>query len=473
MDDLIKLTARAAVEKLKNREVSPLDLIAAAEARIAETDGVLNATPTLCLDRARAHAKRLMDSPPADPGPQFLHGLPIAIKDLNEVEGVRTTKGSPIFADHISPHSDYMVETLEANGAIVIGKSNTPELGAGSQTFNEVFGRTANPWNTSLTPGGSSGGAAAALAAGQVWLATGSDLGGSLRNPASFCSVVGLRGSPGRVAAGPSDAPFDDMPVQGPMARNVADTALMLDAMVGHHADDPLSLFPPAIPYAQAIAAPVGPKRVAFSPDLGVMPVEPEVISICANAAQGFSALGASVVDDCPDFSGAQDAFHVLRAQAFANNRGALLDNHRDLLKWEIIWNIEAGRALTTEDIARASATRAALFHRVTAFFQTNDLLLCPAAILPPFDGEMRWPEEVAGTKLEAYIDWLQICGMITLTGCPAISVPCGFTDDGRPIGLQIVAPPRREDLLLGAAHLFEQAHDYAGLVPIDPKPAH
>ena len=472
MNELIQLTARDAVAKLAAREVSPLELIDAAEARIKETDGVLNAMPTLCLDRARAHAKRLMDAPPTDPAPHYLHGLPIAVKDLNEVEGVRTTKGSPIYADHISPHSDYMVEILEANGAIVIGKSNTPELGAGSQTFNEVFGRTANPWNPRLTPGGSSGGAAVALAAGQVWLATGSDLGGSLRNPASFCSVVGLRPSPGRVAHGPSDAPFNDLPVQGPMARTVADAALMLDAMVGEHPDDPLSLASPATPYAQAIIAPVTPKRVAFSPDLGIMPVEPVVAETCAAAAQDFAALGATVTDDCPDFSGARDAFHVLRAQAFSAGSGALLDEHRDLLKWEIVWNIEAGRALDVTDIARANAVRAALFHRVVAFFETHDLLLCPAAILPPFDGEMRWPEEVAGTKFEAYIDWLQICGVITLTGCPALSVPCGFTDDGRPIGLQIVAPPRREDLLLGAAHLFEQAHEYAGLLPIDPKPA-
>lgn len=472
MDDLIRLTAREAVAKLSNREVSPLELIDAAEARIALTDGALNAMPTLCLDRARAHAKRLMDAPPAETSPHFLHGLPIAVKDLNDVEGVRTTKGSPIYADNIPTSSDYMVEILEANGAIVIGKSNTPELGAGSQTFNEVFGRTANPWNPRLTPGGSSGGAAVALAAGQAWLATGSDLGGSLRNPASFCSVVGLRPSPGRVAHGPSDAPFDHMPVQGPMARNVADTALMLDAMVGQHPDDPLSLAPPVTPYGRAIANPVTPKSVAFSPDLGIMPVEPEVAEICAAAAQDFSALGATVVEDCPDFSGGREAFHALRAQAFAVGRGALLDEHRDLLKWEIVWNIEAGRALGIDDIARANATRAAIFHRLVAFFETHDLLVCPAAILPPFDGTMRWPEEVAGTKFETYIDWLQICGVITLTGCPALSVPCGFTEDGRPIGLQIVAPPRREDLLLGAAHLFEQAHDYASMVPINPKSA-
>jgi len=472
MDELVRLGAREAVARLARREVSPLELIDAAAARIAETDGAINAMPTLCLERARDRARRLMDAPPADPPPHFLHGLPIAVKDLNEVEGVRTTHGSPILADHVSTFSDYMVEILEANGAIVIGKSNTPEFGAGSQTFNEVFGRTGNPWNPRLTPGGSSGGSAAALAAGQVWLATGSDLGGSLRNPASFCSVVGVRPSPGRVAHGPAAAPFDDMGVQGPMARSVADAALMLDAMCGRHADDPLSLEPPATAYAQAVAAPAAPSRIAFSPDLGIVPVEPEIAAICAKGARDFEALGATVEDAAPDFRGARDAFHVLRAFAFAANRGELLDKHRDKLKPEVIWNIEAGRALGVEDVMRAHRTRAAIFHRVAAFFETYDLLCLPAAVVAPFDGGIRWPQEVAGERLETYIDWLQICGAITLTGCPALSVPCGFTEDGRPVGLQIVAPPRREDLLLGAAQLYEQAHDFAALVPIDPRPA-
>jgi amidase len=473
MDELIRLGAREAVARLARGEVTPLELIDAAEARIAETEGVLNALPTLCFERARERARRLAGDPPAEPPPHFLHGLPIAVKDLDEVEGVRTTFGSPIFADHVSTFSDYMVERLEANGAIVIAKSNTPELGAGSQTFNEVFGRTANPWDARLTPGGSSGGSAAALAAGQVWLATGSDLGGSLRNPASFCSVVGLRPSPGRIAHGPAALPFADMAVHGPMARNVADVALMLDAMVGRHSDDPLSLEPPVTPYLSAIAAPAAPQRVAFSPDLGgIVPVEPEVAAICARAAQAFTGLGAAVEEACPDLSGAKDIFHVLRAAAFATARGALLDKHRDALKPEVIWNIEAGRALAIDELVRAELARGALHHRAVAFFDDTDLLLCPAAIVAPFDGSIRWPGEVAGTRFETYVDWMLVCSAITLTACPALSVPCGFTADGRPVGLQMVAPPRREDRLIAAAHLFEQAHDFAAMVPIDPRPA-
>ncbi|HEX9645862.1 MAG TPA: amidase family protein, partial [Alphaproteobacteria bacterium] len=401
MDELARLTACEAVARLAAREVSPLELIDAAAARIAATDGAINALPTLCVERARAHAHRLMKAPPADPPPHFLHGLPIAVKDLVEVAGVRTTFGSPIFADHVSAFSDYMVETLEANGAIVIGKSSTPEFGAGSHTFNEVFGHTNNPWNARLSAGGSSGGSAAALAAGQVWLATGSDLGGSLRNPASFCGVVGLRPSPGRVAHGPAALPFDDLGVQGPMARTVADVALMLDAMCGRHADDPLSLDRPAVPFRAAATNAAPPARVAFSADLGgVVPVEPEVAALCARAAHAFADLGAVVEQACPDFSGAADAFHVLRAHAFAVRRGVLLDQHRDKLKPEIVWNIEAGRALTAADIERAECARGALFHRMSRFFERFDVLLCPAAIVPPFDGTLRYPQQVAGTRL-------------------------------------------------------------------------
>lgn len=472
MDDLIKLTASEAVAGLKAGEVSPLELIDAAAARIEATDGVVNAMPTLCLDRARAHAEKMMVTPPNPLPPAYLHGLPIAVKDLVDVDGVKTTQGSPLLADNIATRSDILVQILEANGAVVIGKSNTPEYGAGSHTFNEVFGHTNNPWNPRLTAGGSSGGAAAALAAGQVWLATGSDLGGSLRNPASFCGVVGLRPSPGRVAHGPGALPFNDLSVDGPMARNVRDVALMLDAQVGQDPADPLSLEPPAAPFVQAVDEPIAPRRIAFSPDLGFMPVETEVAEICAAAAETFADMGTAVEPDTIDFTGASEIFHVHRAINFAANREALLQ-HRDLVKEEVIWNIEAGLALTADQVVAAHRERGALFARARTFFETYDLLLCPAAILPPFDGRIRWPEEVAGVRFERYIDWLMICGAITLTTCPAISVPCGLTADGRPIGLQIVGPPRGEAQVLAAAAMFEAAHDFAAMVPLDPQPSH
>lgn len=256
MHELIKLSARQVVSLLKRGEVSPLELIDAVETRIAEVEKDVNAMPTLCLDRARKRAKKLMEKPLTDPPPHFLYGLPIAIKDLTDVKGVRTTYGSPIFAQHKPERSDYLVEILEANGAIVLGKANTPEFGAGANTFNEVFGQTLNPWNTDMTCGGSSGGSAVAVATGEVWLAQGSDLGGSLRIPAGFCSVVGLRPSPGRVASGPNPMLFDAFPVHGPMARNVGDVALMLDAQVGGHPGDPIALPRPKTPYIDIVDHP-------------------------------------------------------------------------------------------------------------------------------------------------------------------------------------------------------------------------
>ena len=425
-------------------EVSPIELINNAEERINATDGKINALPTLCFDRARAKAHHLLKNPIQDAPPQYLYGLPIAVKDLVEVAGVRTTWGSPIHADHISSHSDYLVERLEANGAIVIGKSNTPEFGAGSHTFNEVFGHTRNPWNIDLSAGGSSGGSAAALASGQVWLATGSDLGGSLRNPASFCSLVGLRPSPGRVAHGPTTLPFSDLPVDGPMGRNTRDVAIMLDAQVGHDPRDPLSLPAPEISFRSVTDHPTIPKRVGFSPDLGFLPVDREVKNLCEKAAQTFSDMGTIVEEACIDFSGADEIFHVLRGQLFAAGRTNLLD-HRDQVKPEIIWNIEAGLGFSALEITRATNARGALYQRALKFFNDFDLLLCPAAAVPPFDGQIRYPTEIADAKLERYIDWLMICGVISLTTCPAASIPCGFTSDNRPIGLQIVGPPRGE----------------------------
>src|SRR5215470_15160421 len=406
------------------------------------------------------------------PGPGWLGGLPLAVKDLNDVAGVRTTYGSPIYADHVPARSDILVERLEERGAIVMGKSNTPEFGAGANAFNEVFGETRNPWNTALTCGGSSGGSAAALAAGQAWLATGSDLGGSLRTPASFCSVVGLRPSPGRVAHGPKTRPFGTLSVEGPMGRTVGDVALMLDAMVTRHPEDPLSLDPPPEPFQVAAAARRAPRRVAFSPDLGVTPVDAEVRQLCAAAAQRFSEAGVVVEEDCPDFSGAVECFGVLRALGFVAAHGEHYETHRDKLKPDVIWNIERGLGLTAADIARAELARGALYHRVVEFFRRYDLLLCPAACVPPFDVKVRWLKELNGVAFDNYVEWIRITYAITLTSCPALSLPCGFARDGRPVGLQMVGRPRGEAALLGAAAALEEILDIARSVPIDPRPS-
>ena len=467
---LTSLTAEQAVELLHRRAVSPLELVDAAAARIEATDRAINALPTLCLERARDHARRIMQGESRGSGSAWLAGLPIAIKDLSDVAGVRTTYGSPIYADHVPARSDLMVERLEERGAIVIGKSNTPEFGAGGNTFNEVFGETRNPWDTRLTPGGSSGGSAAALAAGQVWLATGSDLGGSLRTPASFCSVVGLRPSPGRVASGPKKRPFDTLSVEGPMGRTVGDVALMLDAMTGQHPDDPLSLEAPAGSFRAAAAARHVPRRIAFSPDLGLTPVDAEVQAICSAAARRFEDLGAVVEEACPDVSDAPATFRTVRAVGYVADHRSLYEEQRDKLKSEVVWNIELGLSLTTDEIGRAELARGAIYGRIAEFFRSHDLLLCPAAIVPAFDVKTRWIRELDGVTFDDYVDWLRIASAITLTSCPALSVPCGFTRDGRPVGLQIVGRPRGEAALLSAARAFEEMMGFATLLPIVPR---
>ncbi len=445
-------------------------MIDAAIARIEATDDQLNALPTRCVERARKHAERL--TVPDEAGPGWLGGLPVAIKDLNDVAGVRTTYGSPIFANHVPTHSDIMVQNLEKRGAIIIAKSNAPEFGHGATTFNEVFGQTRNPWNTSMTCGGSSGGSAVAVASGQTWLATGSDLGCSLRTPAAFCSVVGLRPSPGRVARAPTRLPFDTLWVQGPMARNVGDTALMLDAMAGEHPMDPISLAAPKIPFVSAVEDPSAPKRVAYTSDFGgIVPVAKEVAHVCSAAAARFADLGATVEEACPDLSDARDIFHVLRANQFVGDLAPIIEAHRDVTRKEVVWNMEQGFKLTAEQLGRAERARGALYARVAEFFETYDLLVSPATIVAPFDVDIRHIDEVEGHRFENYFDWYTIAYVITVTSLPALSVPCGFTDSGLPVGLQVVGPPRGESSLLGAASLFEQVLGIAESMPIDPRP--
>src|ERR1700724_1493466 len=356
---LVRGTACAIVEKLHAGEVSPLDLLDVLEARIAEVDGKINALPTLCFDRARAHATDLMQKPKGERG--LLAGLPVPIKDLTAVAGVLTTQGSPIYRDNVPDRSDVLVEHLENNGGVIYAKSNTPEFGAGANTFNEVFGATRNPWDLSRSAAGSSGGAAVALATGTARLAPRTDLGGAPRNPASFCGVVGLRPSIGRVAHSPAFKIDRNLTVHGPMARNVEDLALLLDAMSGEHPADPLSL--PQLPTSFLSAARSGkrPKRVAYSPDLGITPVDPEVAAITRKAAARFAEAGAIVEEAHPDLREAHECFHVLRALDFAISKAALLRSKRDQLKPEVIWNIEQGLKLTVEQLERAEAQRVAM----------------------------------------------------------------------------------------------------------------
>ena len=467
--ELIRQTACAVVDKLKSGEVTPLDLLDVLEKRIAAVDGTVNALPILCLDRARKHAQALMQKPVAERG--LLAGLPVPIKDLTDVADVLNTQGSPIFKDNIPQRSDILVENLESRGAVIYAKSNTPEFGAGANTFNEVFGATRNPWDTSCSAAGSSGGAAVALATGMAWLAHGSDMGGSLRNPASFCGVVGLRPSIGRVAHTPKAAVDRNLGVQGPMARNVEDVALLLDAMSGEYPADPLSLPSPPTSFLSAARSGTKPKRIAYSPDLGITAVDPEVKAITRRAAERFAEAGVIVEEAHPDLREAHECFHVLRAFDFAISKAALLREKRDLLKPEVIWNIEEGLKLTVEKLERAEAQRVAMTARAVEFFRTYDLLLAPATIVPPFPVENRYVTECAGTTFHNYVEWLGIVYAITLCCCPALSLPCGFTASGLPVGLQMVAAPRHEAPLLAGAHVLEDILGLRGTTPIDPRP--
>ena len=466
--DLVSRSALAVVDLLARGEVTPLDCLEALESRIGLVDKDVNALPTVDFDRARRAAKATMARPPAERG--ALKGLPVAIKDLTDVAGMRTTYGSPIFADHVPEASDPLVERLESESGVIYAKTNTPEFGAGANTFNEVFGATVNPWNTAMSAAGSSGGSAVALATGTAWLAHGSDLGGSLRNPASFCGIVGMRPSPGRVACLPG-VPLDrQLSVQGPRARNVEDCAFFLDCLSGEDIRDPVSLPKPETSYLGFSRSGWKPKRIAFSADLGITPVDPEVAEICRKAALRFAEAGAIVEEAHPDFTGAHDAFNVLRAKNFAISKKALLDAKRDLLKPEVIWNIEKGLALTMEDHVRAETRRAELYRNTLDFFEDHDILCTPATIVPPFPVGNRYVESCNGVKFDNYVHWLAIAYAITLVSCPAISLPCGFTKSGLPVGLQIVARPRGDARALAAAKTLEEVLALDTTKPILPR---
>ena len=473
---LFQLSATEAVTLLRNGDVSPSEMVAASAERMEAVDGDLNALPTKCIDRAMQQAKAIEASGVStSDNRRWLAGLPVAVKDLNPVAGVRTTYGSLIYKDYVPAKSDLLVERLEANGAIIIAKANTPEFAAGASTFNEVFGKTRNPWNTSKSVAGSSGGSAAALASGQVWLAHGSDLGGSLRTPASFNGIVGMRPSPGRVARGIHRWPYDTIAsdllfVEGPMARSVQDCALMLDAMVGSHPEDPLSLPLPSTLFVDQLDMKTEGTRVAFSPNLGIAHVQSEVASLCANAASKLDTLGMTVTEAAPDLSRSIDCFQVLRANLFAADHRRHLNEHRDKLKPDVVWNIEKGLDLTGLQIAQAEAERLGIMANMQAFFEDHDLLICPTAIVPPFDVDVRYVDEVDGHRYDNYVEWLAITFALSLTGLPIASIPVGITQSGLPVGMQVVGPPRGEAQVFSAAKAMEGLFGMAGEVPREPK---
>lgn len=468
--ELCRLSAREVVGLLRRGEVAPAEVLDAALARIDQVEPAINALPTVCAGRARDHLARFDAVSTADrTAAGWLAGLPVAIKDLVEVAGVRSTSGTAGLSDHVPEVSNLLVERLEANGGVVIAKSNTPEMGAGGNTFNAVFGATRNPWNTARNAGGSSGGAGAALAAGEVWLAHGSDLAGSLRTPAAYCGVVGLRPTPGRIARGPSDNPFDINGVQGPMARTVADTALFLDCMAGFDRRDPIS-FPSAGSFADAVNCAKAPRRLAYSPDFdGFAAVEPEIDAVCRAAIDRLQPLGTTVEDTCPHLPDLEETYVTLRALTWAAGPGKKPGEIQRHFKRTLRENIELGRNLSVDQIVNAQRNRGLLYANMQKFFETFDVLACPTIGLPPGPVEEEYPRAVAGASMHSYIDWLRFSFLATTAALPAISIPVGFDSGGMPVGLQLIGPPRGEAIVLAVAAVIE-ADLGMSATPIDPR---
>ncbi len=452
------MEASELVEKIRNREVSCVELMEAHLAQIDRVNPKVNAIVTLLPERAMEGAKKADEAIARGEALPPLHGLPIAHKDLVPTKGIRTTFGSPIYKDHIPDQDALIVQRLRKAGAITIGKTNTPEFGLGAQTFNEVFGETLNPYDLKKTCGGSSGGAAVALACGMLPIADGSDTGGSLRIPAAFCNVIGFRTSPGRVPVWPSDLGWWGISVQGPMARTVKDTALMLSTMAGPDPRQPISIPESGERFRKPLDRNFKGVPVAFSADLGGLPVDPRVAAVLKAHRGVFEQLGCIVKEECLDFTDAEEIFLVWRAWRMAVRFEEMLKTHRKVMKDTLIWNIEEGLKLTGPQIGRAEAKRTQLYHRMREFMDRHEFFACPVTQVPPFDVKERWVHEINGVPMKNYIDWLRSTWYITITGHPCISIPCGFTEEGLPIGLQIVGRHQDDFGVLQLAHAFEQA---------------
>ncbi|HUJ87834.1 MAG TPA: amidase [Burkholderiales bacterium] len=456
MNDIVFQPAKKLARQIRARKLSALEVMKAYVAQIERVNPKLNAIVTFLPEQALERA-RALERKGARPG--VLAGLPIAYKDLVLTKGIRTTFGSPIYADNVPGEDHVLVERLTAAGAITLGKTNTPEFGAGSQTFNKVFGATLNPYDPDKTCGGSSGGAAVAAACGMLPFADGSDLGGSLRNPGNFCNVVGFRPTPGRVPNYPADDAWGTLPVLGPIARTVEDVAFLFSAMAGPDMRSPVSIAEPGSAFARPLARDFRKVRVAWSKDLGGLPVDPRVTKVLEAQRKVFESLGCVVERAEPELTGADEVFQVLRALGFVQKYGPLLERHRGRMKDTVVWNIEQGLKLDGPRIARAMALRSDLYRRMREFMQRYEFLLLPVNQVPPFPASQPYVDTINGVKLGSYIDWMKTCWYITVTSHPAISVPAGFTDDqpGLPVGLQIVGRYRDDFGVLQLAHAFEQ----------------
>jgi amidase len=452
MKDLHYAGAKQLARLIRTRKLSVAEVMRAFIAQIERVNPKVNAIVTFLPEQALKQAKALDRSRKYGP----LAGLPIAYKDLVLTKGIRTTLGSPVYKDNFPAEDALLVERLKAAGAITLGKTNTPEFGAGSNTFNAVFGQTRNPYDLTKTSGGSSGGAGAAVACGMLPFADGSDLAASLRNPGNYCNVVGFRPTPGRVPTWPAANAWDTQPVIGAIGRTVEDTAFLLSAMAGPDRRAPVSIAEAGSNFAKPLRRSFRKVRVAWTKDFGGLPMEPQVTAVLEKQRKVFESLGCIVEEACPDFTGATEAFETLRAVSFAMRFAPLLKTHRALLKDTVIWNIEQGLALDGAKIGRAEFLRTELYQRMRRFLEKYEFLLGPVNQLAPFPVETEYPTEIAGVKLHNYLDWMKSCYYVTITSHPAISVPAGFTPGGLPVGLQIVGRYRDDFGVLQLAHAFE-----------------
>lgn len=459
-------------DALHSRTVSAREVVEDHLARIEQVNPALNAVVTLVAERALAAADEADQRAAGGGTLPTLHGIPMTHKDTLATRGIRTTMGSPLLKDQVPDRSDLIIERLWDAGVICTGKNNVPEFAAGSHTFNPVFGATGNPYDQELSAGGSSGGAAASLAARVQALADGSDMGGSLRNPAAWCNVLGLRPSPGVVPVVPAANPETWLSRTGLMARSVDDLALGMSVVAGPHPAAPLPS--PVAPAAfLALLDDDGPAdltgvRVGVSVDLGVgVPVAPEVRRVVLEQAEVLASLGATVEESAPRLTDADEVFDVQRAFEMATNLRRLVSGHDDdgLVKQDVLWNVRRGVGLTAEQLMSAAEARGRLDREVQDWFGSWDLLLTPTVQVMPFPTEQAWPREIDGVAMETYVEWMRSCSVISATRCPALSVPGGFVD-GLPVGLQLVAAPYADDRLLRLARVYERATRYAEQAP-------
>jgi amidase len=455
-DELCYMSAVELATRIRRKELSSRELVAANLARIEQVNSKVNAVVTLVAEQARADAARADEAQARGERLGALHGLPILHKDLIDTAGIRTTYGSPFFKDNVPKNDALVVARAKRAGAVTLGKTNTPEFGAGSQTFNTVFGATRNPYDVGKTCGGSSGGAAVSLACGMSPIASGSDTGGSLRNPAAFCNIVGFRPTPGRV---PSDSStWSPLSTSGPMARSVADVALFLSVIAGANAASPLSLSDDPARFAGTLDSNVKGARVGWWRNLGGAPVEPEVRRVVDANRAVFESLGCIVEEAEPDFSGVDEAFPTLRHLSYHSSYAALARQKPEWVKDTIKWEIAEAERQSAADVAHAMERQARMYADSTRFFQRYDYFVLPVTQVAPFDVNTPYPTSIDGTPMRSYIDWMRSCWYVTFMTNPAISMPAGFTSTGLPVGLQLVGRHRDEWSVLRMAYAFEQA---------------